>query len=374
LQETFDKKKCLQSSSGENSLADGSLENITKDKLLLVDDEPINIHQIGHLLDSDYDIVVATRGQQAIDIALSDPQPDLVLLDVMMPEMDGYEVCQSLKNHAKTHHIPIIFLTASHKEEDESRGLELGAADYIIKPFRPLVDLKRIKTHIQLHKNNKHLLKQFVNALPFATFVVGEDCFIKSYNQLSQQLLDDPESNISLIKNKLVYTKQASLFAGLINNIKNSDDVNLENHTDNIQIIRNSTQNYRLFVTSLNEQMQCQNTHQMPYKENSQKNNQENTKNVPDDIISRQYVIYINRSNNFLHIEDQLKEIYDLTAAEARLANSIINGLTLEEIAEQGDLKYSTLKSYLKIIFQKTGTKKQHELVSAILRNFTCSL
>ncbi|MCU7834905.1 MAG: response regulator [gamma proteobacterium symbiont of Taylorina sp.] len=346
------------------------MEKITKNKLLLVDDEPINIRQIGHLLESDYDIVVATSGQQAIDIASIEPQPDLILLDVLMPEMDGYEVCQHLKGQAKTLHIPIIFLTANHKEEDESRGLELGAVDYIIKPFRPLVDLKRIKTHINLHKDKKYLLKQFVDTLPFATFVVGDDLSIKSYNHLSQQLLDEAHSDFSLVKNKLIYARQASLLPDLIENLHHLDDTASLNNADNIRILKSPRQSYRIFVTPLSEQINCQANNQDIHQDKHQEQDEEDLSNN----AVRQYVIYINKYNDFLHIETQLKEIYDLTTAEASLANGVVNGLTLEEIAGQGDLKYSTLKSYLKIIFQKTGTRKQHELVSAILRNFTCTL
>ena len=330
------------------------MEKSYKNKVLLVDDEPINIRQIGHLLESYYDIVVATSGQQALDIASSEPQPDLILLDVVMPQMDGHEVCQQLKSNSKTIHIPIIFLTANHKEEDEAKGLELGAVDYIIKPFRPLVDLKRIKMHINLHEDKKHFLNQFVNTLPFSTFVVGENLSIKSYNHLSQQLLDAAHSDFAIQNNRLVYTRKAPLLASLLDNVKNYDKAGSYNNSDNIIIVKSPTQNYRIFITPLN------------YQNNDDKDCLENT--------ARQYVIYINKYNDFLKIEVQLKEIYNLTTAEARLANGIINGLTLEEIAEQDELKYSTLKSYLKIIFQKTGTKKQHELVSAILRNFTCSM
>ena len=335
--------------------------NNYKNKLLLVDDEPINIRQIGHLLESDYDIVVATSGQQALDIANKMPQPELILLDVLMPEMDGYVVCQKLKSHPKTGHIPVIFLTSNHKEEDESKGLELGAVDYIIKPFRPLVDLKRIKTHIQLHQDKLNLLEQFVDTLPFASFVVEKDLLVKSYNHLAGQLLSESENDFVIRNNKLIYRRETPLLVTLMDKISHIDDKESYSDVDNIQIIKSPTHNYRIFIMPLVEQ-------KLP------KNHSSNELDNTDDIAAHQYVIYINQYKEFLQIETQLKELYDLTTAEARLANGIINGLSLEEISEQGDLKYSTLKSYLKIIFQKTGTKKQHELVSAILRNFTCSL
>lgn len=327
------------------------MENNKKNKILLVDDEPINIRQIGHLLEFDYDIVVATSGRQALKLAATEPQPELILLDVLMPEMDGYEVCQRLKGQSDTLHIPVVFLTSNHKEEDESKGLELGAVDYIIKPFRPLVDLKRIKTHIKLHKEKKHLLEQFVDTLPFATFVVGSNLTVKSYNYLSKQLLAEKNGDFAIRNNKLLYSRKVSLLSSLIDGMNNAC-ANKESNgsANNIHLIKSPTQNYRVFITPLDEQK------------------------ISQDSTTQQYVIYINKNKEFLQIEAELKDIYDLTTAEARLANGIINGLSLEEIAQQGELKYSTLKSYLKIIFHKTGTKKQHELVSTILRNFTCSL
>ena len=168
---------------------------------------------------------------------------------------------------------------------------------------------------------------------------------------MSRQLLNDPQSDFTIRSNKLIFSRQASILPALIKNLHNDNTGVVDN---NMQIIKSPTQNYRIFITPLSYE--------------------QNTQHVSTKDSARQYVIHINKYKDVLHIESQLKDIYDLTAAEARLANSIINGLTLEEIAEQGDLKYSTLKSYLKIIFQKTATKKQHELVSAILRNFTCTL
>ncbi|MCU7836888.1 MAG: response regulator [gamma proteobacterium symbiont of Taylorina sp.] len=323
-----------------------------KPLILIVDDEVINLRVIANLLEMTYDIAISTTGERAIELAQQNPQPVLILLDIMMPDMDGYEVCRQLKKSPLSAQIPVIFLTAKGEDKDEAKGLEMGAVDFITKPFRPLVDLKRIKTHIKLHQDKNLLLDQFVDTLPFATFVVDKDLSIESYNYLSQQLLDDAQSHFILRNNKLVYSRQASLLADLINNIHNTN--NDAPSAGILHIIKSPTQNYRIFITPLNDE----------------KHNQDDS----PDKATYQYAIHINKYKNVLQVETQLKKIYDLTAAEARLANNIINGMTLEEIAEQGDLKYSTLKSYLKIIFQKTGTKKQHELVSAILRNFTCTI
>jgi len=126
--------------------------------LLIVDDTPDNIALLSGLLKSRYRIKVATQGERALKIAALDPPPDLILLDIMMPGMDGYEVCQRLKENPQTTAIPVIFLTAKAQVEDEEKGLKLGAVDYITKPISPPIVLARIKTHLTL-KNARQFLQ-----------------------------------------------------------------------------------------------------------------------------------------------------------------------------------------------------------------------
>jgi putative two-component system response regulator len=118
--------------------------------ILAVDDTPVNLSLITGLLKSHYRVKVANSGEKALRIAHSDLPPDLVLLDVMMPDLDGIEVCRRLKDDPRTRHIPVIFLTAMSKSEDERIGLEAGAVDYITKPISPPILLARVKTHLQL--------------------------------------------------------------------------------------------------------------------------------------------------------------------------------------------------------------------------------
>jgi putative two-component system response regulator len=118
--------------------------------ILAVDDTPDNLTLVSGVLKDTYKVQVANSGERALKIAMGEHQPDLVLLDIMMPGMDGYEVCRRLKADAKTRDIPIIFLTARSTVEDEQMGFELGAADYIIKPFSPPIVLARIKTQLLL--------------------------------------------------------------------------------------------------------------------------------------------------------------------------------------------------------------------------------
>lgn len=118
--------------------------------VLIVDDVPINIHILTETLRADYRVRVAANGAKALDIAASDDPPDIILLDVMMPIMDGYEVCYRLKNDPRTKDIPVIFITAKSTSEDEARGLNLGAVDYITKPFSIPVVKARVRTHVEL--------------------------------------------------------------------------------------------------------------------------------------------------------------------------------------------------------------------------------
>ena len=123
---------------------------LEKPTILVVDDTPENLTMMSFLLKDRYKVKVANHGQKALRIAASEPQPDLILLDIMMPEMDGYEVCRQLQQDLQTRNIPIIFLTAKSSVEDEEFGLGLGAVDYITKPISPPVVLARVKTHLSL--------------------------------------------------------------------------------------------------------------------------------------------------------------------------------------------------------------------------------
>ena len=126
-------------------------------KILIVDDMPANIRILGQLLRAKYHIRIATSGEKALAITASENPPDLVLLDIMMPSMDGYEVCRRLKKDAKLSNIPVIFITAKGEVEDETKGLEIGAVDYIVKPFSPPIIMARVKTHLELKRQRDEL-------------------------------------------------------------------------------------------------------------------------------------------------------------------------------------------------------------------------
>ncbi len=124
--------------------------------VLLVDDIPANIKILVSALRDNYRLVVATNGKDALKAAY-EKQPDLILLDVMMPEMDGYEVCKALKTRSETASIPVIFVTAMNEEKDETRGFLLGAVDYIVKPVNPVIVKARVQTHIALRMAQREI-------------------------------------------------------------------------------------------------------------------------------------------------------------------------------------------------------------------------
>ncbi|ARN75116.1 diguanylate cyclase [Oceanicoccus sagamiensis] len=121
-----------------------------KPEILIVDDSPANIHVLAQLLSAEYQVKVASDGARCLELALAGPAPDLILLDVNMPEINGYEVCKQLKANEATKTIPIIFITGMTSAENEAYGFELGAVDYISKPFHPAVVEARVKTQITI--------------------------------------------------------------------------------------------------------------------------------------------------------------------------------------------------------------------------------
>lgn len=127
------------------------------DSVLVVDDTSVNIKVLVNALKNLYRVRVANAGPKALEIAESEDPPDIILLDVMMPGMDGYEVCRRLKQNPQTMKIPVIFVTTRGSSEDEAFGLNLGAVDYISKPFSIPVVKARVRTHLQLKKRTDKL-------------------------------------------------------------------------------------------------------------------------------------------------------------------------------------------------------------------------
>lgn len=170
-----------------------------KPVILIVDDVPTNVQALAILLKDDYSVKVATSGERALQLAYQDPRPDLILLDVEMPDMNGYDVCKHLKMSEESIDIPIIFVTAKDTDYDEEYGLQLGAVDYITKPFRPAIVKARVKTHVTLKQQYDNLaiiaLKDHLTGLYNRHFFVdeGKSRFSRSLRhneELSTVILD----------------------------------------------------------------------------------------------------------------------------------------------------------------------------------------
>jgi putative two-component system response regulator len=132
----------------------------THGTILVVDDSPENLTVLGELLQSSYRVLAATSGRRALQLAVSEPRPDVILLDVMMPEMDGYEVLEKLAEDPRSRDIPVIFVTAMSSTQEEEWGLGLGAVDYITKPLKPAIVLARVRTHMELKHARDRLQNQ----------------------------------------------------------------------------------------------------------------------------------------------------------------------------------------------------------------------
>ncbi len=146
--------------------------------ILIVDDTPDIIEALGEIL-KDYHVLVAIDGETALQIVKKEPKLDLILLDIIMPGMDGYKVCEALKNDPTTNHIPVIFITVMGEEREELKGFALGAVDYISKPFSPMTVRARVETHLDLkdHKDNLEMkirerTEQLIHADKLATLGV----------------------------------------------------------------------------------------------------------------------------------------------------------------------------------------------------------
>lgn len=139
-----------------------NMNSIQKDKVLIVDDNPENLMLVVNILKESYTVIAAINGAKALEHIFQEDKPDIVLLDILMAGMDGYEVCRKIKSNPDTEHIPIIFITALEEEADILKGFDMGAVDYVTKPFEPKILKARVKTHLELKHFNDNLKKNLL--------------------------------------------------------------------------------------------------------------------------------------------------------------------------------------------------------------------
>lgn len=183
----------------EGDMSNDMSNKTTDQVVLIVDDVPENLQLLVRMLRPEFRISVATNGKKALEIARSDQPPDLILLDIMMPEMDGYEVCRQLKAHAGTKDIPIIFLTARDDADAETKGFEMGAVDYIKKPFSMPIVKSRIRTHLELKNQRKHFesrnreLKEVLKELDIRNRFIRQTFGRYLSDDIVENILETPE-------------------------------------------------------------------------------------------------------------------------------------------------------------------------------------
>lgn len=173
-----------------------------KQTILVVDDAPVNIDLLSNILSPYYKVKGATNGEKALKIAHKESQPDLILLDIVMPGMNGYEVCEQLKQDPVTALIPVIFITAKTTTEDEQHGLELGAVDYITKPISPAIVKARVNTQLTLKKNMEDLRKAY-------TVIETQK------DRMQQELNVGRNIQLAMVPKKFPVSHHYSLFAAL---------------------------------------------------------------------------------------------------------------------------------------------------------------
>jgi len=174
-----------------------------KPRILIVDDERFNIKTLTEFLHEDYKIMAAKTGEQALKAVQGEILPDLILLDIMMPGMDGYEVCERLKGTERTKNIPVIFVTAITEIEDAARWFQSGAVDFIHKPLNPVITKARVDLHIKLHKTMEDLkealsqVKKLSGLLPICMYCKKIRDDSGYWNQLEAYIDDHSEAQFS---------------------------------------------------------------------------------------------------------------------------------------------------------------------------------
>ncbi|WP_163134477.1 hybrid sensor histidine kinase/response regulator [Agarivorans sp. Alg241-V36] len=171
--------------------------------ILVVDDTPENLTLLGGLLRDDYRVLLTKTGKKALEICCSETPPDLVLLDVMMPEMDGYEVLEKLRQHPNSQHIPVIFVTALTEIGDQTKGLEGGAIDYITKPIQPELLKLRVRNHLRSVDLHKHLQSDLDN-------LIEKEKLKNSVDQLLRHDLKGPIAGIVALAEQIKTDRQAT--------------------------------------------------------------------------------------------------------------------------------------------------------------------
>lgn len=214
-----------------------------KDLIFVVDDNRMNIQLLNSILSKEnYQVIATLDSEKAYEIAAKE-QPDLILLDIMMPKMDGFEVCKLLKARKATKYIPIIFLTARNDEEGVQKGFKLGAADYVTRPFNRAELLARIETHLRLKHTHERLLELERQSSILAMAVTANHEINQPLTVLSGNLflLKESLSGAQLSEQQIKYMQRMERAILRIKNIlekyRNADTIHFQNYSENTKMV-----------------------------------------------------------------------------------------------------------------------------------------
>ena len=214
-----------------------------KDLIFVIDDNRMNIQLLNSILSKEnYNVISTLDSEKAYDIAVKE-KPDLILLDIMMPKLDGFEVCKILKSRQETKYIPIIFLTARNDEEGVQKGFKLGAADYVTRPFNRAELLARIETHLSLKHNQERLLELERQSSILAMAVTANHEINQPLTVLSGNLflLKESMSGRDLTEQQLKYMERMERAINKIKNIlekyRNADTIHFQDYAENTKMV-----------------------------------------------------------------------------------------------------------------------------------------
>jgi DNA-binding response OmpR family regulator len=303
-------------------------------RLLIVDDNPSMIRLLGAIFDKDYLVTFAMDGKTALEMVEKDP-PCLILLDVIMPEMDGYEVCKHLKNNELTADIPIVFVTAKSNAEEEFYALNLGA--YLCKPISPQITKIRVQNHIK-NKYMNGFSVMAMDALSLAILIVDEHGAVKYINTCAKELLN---TKIHSLKIKDDYLSAISFS----DKSKLSAFITAATSTEEIRsaMFLHDEEVRQIFITPL-----------------------PSTSSFIQNVTMPLALILITEPNETLSEVQLMGKLYDLSPAELRVATALLAGKSPGEYASEAGLTLHTVRSQLKNLFSKTYTRRQSELVALL--------
>ena len=305
-------------------------------RLLIVDDNPSMIRLLGAIFDKDYQVTFAIDGKTALEMVEKEP-PCLILLDVMMPEMDGYEVCKQLKNNELTANIPVIFVTAKSNSEEEFYALNLGAVDYLCKPISPQIAKIRVKNHIK-NKYAQGFSTMAMDALSLAILIVDEQGAVKYINTCAKELLNTKIRSLTIKDDYLsaINFSDKSKLSAFITAATSAEEIRsaMFLHDDEVR---------QVFITPLPSMSSFMLNVNMPLA-----------------------LILITEPNEIVSEVQLMGKLYDLSPAELRVATALLAGKSPGEYAIDAGLTLHTVRSQLKNLFSKTYTRRQSELVALL--------